>query len=91
PLLVRVPSEPRRFAVAGAAFGVGAVTPSNSEHAARAFVEDLFQRWHIDIGTAGHPQARIVHPHAFKTHRLVPTAEGLMLSRILFDCGFRAT
>ena len=91
PLLVRAPSEPRRFAVAGAAFGVGTVTPSNSEHAARAFVEDLLQRGHIDIGTAGHPQARIVHPHAFKTHRLVPTAEGLMLSRILFDCGFRAT
>jgi PLD-like domain len=91
PLLVRAASEPRRFGVAGAAFGVGAVTPSNSEHAARAFVEDLLQRGHIDIGTTGHPEARIVHPHGFKTHRLVPTAEGLMLSRTLFDCGFRAT
>jgi hypothetical protein len=91
PLLVRAAAEPRRFAVAGAAFGVGTVTPSNSEHAARAFVEDLLQRGHIDIGSAGHPEARLVHPHGFKTHRLVPTAEGLMLSRILFDCGFRAT
>lgn len=91
PLLVRAPSDPRQFAVSGAAFGVGSATPSNSEHAARAFVEDLLQRGHIDIGTAGHPATRIVHPHTFKTHRLVPTSEGLMLSRILFDCGFRAT
>ena len=87
PLLVRAPSDPRRFAVSGAVFGVGSSTPSNSEHAARAFVEDLLQRGHIDLGNAGHPAARIVHPHAFKTHRLVPTPEGLALTRILFDCG----
>ncbi len=91
PLLVRAPSDPRRFAVSGAAFGVGSVTPSNSEQAARAFVEDLLQRGHIDIGNAGQPATRIVHPHAFKTHKLVTAAEGLMLTRILFDCGFRAT
>ena len=90
PLLVRAPSQPRRFAVAAAAFGVGSVTPSNSEHAARAFVEDLMERGHIDIGGAGQPGVRIVHPHTFKTHRLVSSPEGLMLTRILFDCGFRA-
>ena len=90
PLLVRAPSDPRRFAVSAAAFGVGSVTPSNAEHAARAFLEDLLQRGHIDIGGAGQPGTRIVHPHTFKTHRLVPSAEGLMLTRILFDCGFRA-
>jgi len=90
PLLVRAPSDPRRFAVSAAAFGVGSVTPSNAEHAARAFVEDLLQRGHIDIGGAGQPGIRIVHPHTFKTHRLVPSAEGLMLARILFDCGFHA-
>ena len=76
PLLVRAPSDPRRFAVSAAAFGVGSVTPSNAEHAARAFVEDLLQRGHIDIGDAGQPEARIVHPHTFKTHRLVPTRPG---------------
>jgi hypothetical protein len=90
PLLVRAPSDPRRFTALAAAFGVGSSTPSNSEHAARAFVEDLLQRGHIDIGDAGQPGRRIVHPHVFKTHRLVPTPEGLMLTRILFDCGFRA-
>jgi len=90
PLLVRAPSDPRRFAVSAAAFGVGSVTPSNSEHAARAFVEDLLQRGHIDVGDAGQPDMRVVHPHTFKTHRLVSSSEGLMLTRILFDCGFRA-
>jgi hypothetical protein len=90
PLLVRAPSDPRRFGVSAAAFGVGSVTPSNSEHAARAFVEDLLQRGHIDIGGAGQPGVGIVHPHTFKTHRLVSTPEGLALTRILFDCGFRA-
>lgn len=90
PLLVRAPSEPRRFAVSAGAFGVGSVTPSSSEHAARAFVEDLLQRGHIEIGGAGQPRIGIVHPHTFKTHRLVSTPEGLALTRILFDCGFRA-
>jgi hypothetical protein len=90
PLLVRAPSQPRRFAASAAAFGVGSVTPSNSEHAARAFVEDLMERGHIDIGGAGQPGVRIVHPHTFKTHRLVPSPEGLVLTRILFDCGFHA-
>jgi hypothetical protein len=42
-------------------------------------------RSHIDIGGAGPPRARIVHPHTFKTHRLVPSAQGLVLTRILFD------
>jgi hypothetical protein len=90
PLLVRAPSDPRRFTASAAAFAVGSVAPSNSERAARAFVEDLLQRGHIDIGDAGRPGLRIVHPHTFKTHRLVPVPEGLMLTRILFDCGFRA-
>ena len=89
PLLVRAPSDPRRFGVSAAAFGVGGVTPSNSEHAARAFVEDLLQRGHIDIDDIGRPGCRLVHPHAFKTHRLESSSEGTMLTRILFDCGFR--
>ena len=90
PLLVRAPSDRRRFAAAAASFGVGSVTPSNSEHAARSFVEDLLQRGHIDTRDAGEPGMGIVHPHTFKTHRLVPTDAGLMLKRLLFDCGFRA-
>jgi hypothetical protein len=88
PLLVRLPSDPRRFGVAAAAFGVGAVTPSNSEHAGRAFVEDLFERGHIDVGEIAQGTARITHPHTLKTHRLVSSAQGLLLTRLLFDCGF---
>lgn len=92
PLLVRAPSDPRRFGVAAAAFGVGTVSPSNSEHAARAFVEDLLQRGHIDVSKVTRAGMSLVHPHVFKTHRLErdPNAGGLVLTRILFDCGFHA-
>lgn len=91
PLLVRAPSDPRRFGAAAAAFGVGIVTPSNSERAARAFVEDLLQRGHIDIRQVARDGISLIHPHIFKTHRLErdPNGAGLVLSRILFDCGFR--
>ena len=88
---MRAPSDPRRFAVSAAAYGVGSTTASNSEHAARAFLEDLLQRGHIDIGDIGKTGARLVHPYTFKTHRLKRGPEGTMLTRILFDCGFRAT
>jgi hypothetical protein len=90
PLLVRAASEPRRLATAAAAIGVGAVSASSSERAARAFVEDLIQRGHIDAGEHGEIPGWIVHPHTFKTHRLVRTEGGFVLNRILFDCGFHA-
>ena len=86
---MRAPSDPRRFAVSAAAFGVGSVTPSNASTPPAAFSRTLLERGHIDIGGAGQLGTRIIHPHTFKTHRLVPSAEGLMLTRILFDCGFR--
>jgi hypothetical protein len=90
PLLVRAPSDPRRFAVAAASFGVGTVTASNAEHAARAFLEDLMQRGNIDTQGAGAATRGVVHLHSLKTHKLVPTPQGLELRRRLFDCGFRA-
>lgn len=89
PLLIRAASEPRRFSVGAASFGVGPGTPSNSEHAAKAFLEDLMQRGSIDtksVAVAGITRP-IVHPHTLKTHKLTPTANGLELTRILFDCG----
>jgi hypothetical protein len=91
PLLVGAPSDPRRFGAAAAAFGVGIVAPSNSERAARAFVEDLLQRGHIDISKVAREGVSLLHPHVFKTHRLEadPNGGGLVLNRILFDCGFR--
>jgi len=89
PLLIRAPSEPRRFAAAAASFDVGSVTPSNSEHAARAHFEDLLQKGHVDISATGHQGLSATHPHTLKTHRLSPKPEGLVLERILFDCGFR--
>jgi len=88
PLLVRAASEPRRLVTAAAAVGVGSVSAPSSERAARAFVEDLIQRGHIDAGDHGEIPGWIVHPHTFKTHRLVKSEGGFVLNRILFDCGF---
>jgi len=88
PLLVRAASEPRRLVTAAAAIGVGSISAPSSERAARAFVEDLIQRGHIDAGDHGEIAGWIVHPHTFKTHCLVKSENGFVLSRILFDCGF---
>jgi len=90
PLLVRAASEPRRLVTAAAAVGVGAVSAPSSERAARAFVEDLIQRGHIDVADHVEIPGWIVHPHTFRTHRLVRSESGFVLSRILFDCGFHA-
>jgi hypothetical protein len=90
PLMVRAASELRRLVTAAAAIGVGAVSAASSERAARAFVEDLIQRGHIDAGDHGGIPGWIAHPHTFKTHRLVRSENGFVLSRILFDCGFHA-
>ena len=90
PLLVRAASEPRRLVTAAAAIGVGSISAPSSERAARAFVEDLIQRGQIDAGDHGEIPGWIVHPHTFKTHRLVKSENGFLLSRRLFDCGFRA-
>jgi phosphatidylserine/phosphatidylglycerophosphate/cardiolipin synthase-like enzyme len=90
PLLVRAPSDPRRFAVGAASFGVGISTASNAEHAARAFLEDLMQRGNIDTQGAGTATRGVVHLHTFKTHKLASTPQGLELRRRLFDCGIRA-
>jgi hypothetical protein len=90
PLLVRAASEPRRMVTAAAAIGVGSISAPSSERAARAFVEDLIQRGHIDAGDHTEIPGWIVHPHTFKTHRLVKSENGFVLSRILFDCGFHS-
>ena len=90
PLLVRAASEPRRLVTTAAAVGVGAVSAPSSERAARAFVEDLIQRGHIDVADHVEIPGWIVHPHTFRTHRLVRSESGFVLSRILFDCGFHA-
>ena len=87
PLFVMIAAEPRRFAAAAAAVEGGSLPTSSSERAALAFVEDLMQRGHIDHGDHGDPDARIAHPHVFKTHRLLEEDGALVLRRLLFDCG----
>lgn len=87
-LLVHAPSEPTRFSVASAALDVGSVKPPAHDHAAAAFVEDLFRRGKVAFASAKVGRAAVASPLARKTHELRRDGEGLSLMRRLFDCGF---
>ena len=84
-LIVEAPSEARRFEVTAAAEDLGSRTP---EQDARRFLEYLFRRGRVDVGTHGPVETRIAHPFARKTHELVLQAQDLTLVRRTFDCGF---
>ena len=84
-LIVEAPSEARRFEVTAATEDLGSRTP---EQDARRFLEYLFRRGRVDVGTHGPVETRIAHPFARKTHELVLQAQDLTLVRRTFDCGF---
>jgi hypothetical protein len=86
-LLVQAPGEARRFPVAAAAEDLGSRTAPTPEQEARRFVEYLFRRGRVDLGSHGPVETRIAHPFARKTHELVRQAEDLVLVRRTFDCG----
>jgi hypothetical protein len=63
---------------------VGAGVPGDS---ARAFVERLIQRLHVDVG--GTRMAMATHPSRVRrSHRLVRRRDGVFIERQFFDCGF---
>jgi hypothetical protein len=88
-LIVRVPSEMRRFDVAGGVPDTGEATPPAPDQAAGSFVEDLLRRGHIAAPEDGIGAAPIA-PHGLTTHEIRPTEGGLELRRTKFDCGFGA-
>jgi hypothetical protein len=87
-LMVHTAEEPKRFAVTSSSLMLGPVEPRSPQNAAESFTEDLFQRGRVDVGDHGHPDAALVHPMAFRTHRLVEEEGELVLKRRAFDCGF---
>lgn len=89
-LLVEVPDQPRRFAVAGAAPDVGSLAHPTLERAAATFVEDLLRRGRVDLGAAGERRAALDHPLVAKSHVLRREPDGLVLRRRLFHCGLTA-
>lgn len=86
-VLLRAASAQRRLPAVPAAFTGESMPEMASEAAARAFLEDLFQRGHVDFEHPANLHGMAPHPTAKKTHALVRTPEGLALSRKFFDCG----
>jgi hypothetical protein len=79
-------SQPKRFAVAGAAPDVGGVEPVDTDTAAQGFFEDLVRRGRVDFGDFGAPAVEA--PDSRKTHVIVREQRRLVLRRRYFDCGF---
>jgi hypothetical protein len=79
-------SQPKRFAVAGAAPDTGSVEPVDTDTAAQGFFEDLVRRGRVDFGDFGAPA--VDAPDTRKTHVVVRERQRLVLRRRYFDCGF---
>ena len=87
-VLLHAAAEPTRFSVASAALDTGSVTPPAHDVAASGFLEDLLRRGRVDFGGVKVGAAATTAPAARKTHELRREAEGVVLVRKLFDCGF---
>jgi hypothetical protein len=88
-VLAEAPSATPRFRVAPAAADTGDISPQSADRAAASYAEDLFRLGRVDIGSHGEEGLSILGEVAFKTHELRAADGGLMLSRRLFDCGFK--
>jgi hypothetical protein len=88
PLIVHAPSEPKRFAVSGAATDSRSVETPSHDRAAAVFAESLFRRGRVDVSGVRGAELAPSSPRSHKTHELREDPEGLVLSRRLFDCGF---
>src|SRR5882724_1399765 len=87
PILVHTASHPRRIAVYAAASDGSQLSAPSADAAATAFVDDLIRRGKVDVPQRRTASAALAPTRSLKTHRLVPSDEGILLERILFDCG----
>jgi hypothetical protein len=85
-LFVYAASQPKRFAVAGAAAELGEVDSVDHDRAATAFLEDLVRRGRVDFGD--YATEALEAPDTRKTHVVVRERRRLVLRRQYFDCGF---
>ena len=89
PILVHTASHPRSLSVYAAASNGEQLTPPSADAAATAFVDDLIRRGKVDMPQRRGVTVGLVSHRNLKTHRLVAAEEGLLLQRVLFDCGHR--
>jgi hypothetical protein len=87
-LLVHAPVAPKRFDVAGAALDGGSVAEPSAEAAAAGYVEDVFRRGHVAIAAEARSGREVVARPSRATHEVRRVEDGLVLVRLLFDCGW---
>jgi hypothetical protein len=85
-LFVYAASQPKRYAVSGAANEVGEVEPVDHDRAANSFLEDLVRRGRVGFDDNG--SDLLDADEMRQTHRVVRERRRLVLKRRLFDCGF---
>jgi hypothetical protein len=89
PILVTTASHPRSVSVYAAASNGEQLTPPSADAAATAFVDDLIRRGKVEMPQRRGVSVGLVSHRSLKTHKLVAGDEGLVLQRLLFDCGHR--
>ncbi len=89
PILVHTASHPRSVSVYAAAPDGNQLTAPSADTAATAFVDDLIRRGKVDVPQRRTLMAGLAPRRTLKTHRLRAVDEGIVLERILFDCGHR--
>jgi hypothetical protein len=89
PILVHTASHPRSVSVYAAASNGEQLIPASADAAATAFVDDLIRRGKVNLPQRRGATTALVSHRSLKTHELVAADEGLLLRRLLFDCGHR--
>ena len=89
PILVHTASQARSVSVYASAANGEQLTPPSADAAATAFVDDLIRRGKVALPQRRGAMAVLGPRRTLKTHKLVAADEGLLLQRVLFDCGHR--
>ena len=85
-LLVSIPGEAKRLSTVATTPKLGMIASPSAEKVAKSFVDDLFQRGKVDVGKFADMRIGMVHPTVrHKTHKLIQTPKGIMLTRTLFQ------
>jgi hypothetical protein len=87
-LVARAPERSARGHAVSSAVDAGPLTAVSPVRASRAFLEDLFRRGRVDLGTQGSAAAGPPVRRSRMTHELEARGRAVVISRRRFDCGF---